>query len=231
MKVIYNDSFKLMGTNYHQQEALAILKKFSKENHYIKMSDDSIREYILKTGKAVYKYHYLESTEVTLVRDPKNPHDSNAIKVFLGELFAGFVPSDVAQKINRYLENSAYSYQATLQGTGGEYKTLNQNLNKVVWANKDISFYLDLVITDTRSDKDLREQQELFYAKVKEGKTRERNKLILVVAICCGLVGFLFAAVAISFLIQVKILEFIVGSLIAAFLFLPGIIYKIISTK
>ena len=49
MKEIFNDSFRLMGTNYHQKEALEIMKKLSKENNYLTMSDEGIKEYILKT--------------------------------------------------------------------------------------------------------------------------------------------------------------------------------------
>ncbi len=56
MTEIYNDSFSLMGTNYHQKEALEIMKKLSKKNNYLTMSDEGIKEYILKTYSNVYEY-------------------------------------------------------------------------------------------------------------------------------------------------------------------------------
>lgn len=231
MKEIYRNSFKLMGVNYHPKEAQEILEKISKENHYIKMTDEGVKEYILKTGKPVYKYRYLETTEVNLIREPQNPHDSNAVKVLVEGLFAGYLPSEVARKVNRYLDNSAYAYEAILHGTGGEYKTLDHNLEEVVWSEKEISFHLELVIKDIRSEKEVRDEHEAFYAKVRENKAKERNRLILIVAICSAIPGLLFTAVAFSFLIQFKMIEFLVGLVIAFLFFTPIIIYKVISSK
>ena len=99
MTEIYNDSFSLMGTNYHQKEALEIMKKLSKKNNYLTMSDEGIKEYILKTYSNVYEYKYLETNDVILVREPKNPHDPNAVKVIAGGLFAGYLPADIAKKV------------------------------------------------------------------------------------------------------------------------------------
>ncbi|NQJ70596.1 restriction endonuclease [Streptococcus suis] len=230
MTEIFNDSFRLMGTNYHQKEALEIMKKLSKKNNYLTMSDEGIKEYILKTYSNVYEYKYLETNDVILVREPKNPHDPNAVKVLAGGLFAGYLPADIAKKVNRYVGKSGYNIKVTLHGSGGKFKTLNDTLTKVISDEKEISFRLDLVISKVSIPKKSASSVDGIASPVQTTNSFWKN-LFLILSFLSVLIGILFVLVAFSFLLKQKILEFFVGLVIGILLFAPVITYKLIFKK
>ncbi|MBP8703654.1 MAG: HIRAN domain-containing protein [Streptococcus sp.] len=227
MTEIYNDSFSLMGTNYHQKEALEIMKKLSKKNNYLTMSDEGIKEYILKTYSNVYEYKYLETNDVILVREPKNPHDPNAVKVIAGGLFAGYLPADIAKKVNRYVGKSDYNIKATLHGRGGKFKTLNDTLTKVISDEKEVSFRLELLINKVSIPKKSASSVDSIASHFQTTNSFWQN-LFLILSL---LIGILFVLVAFSFLLEQKILEFFVGLVIGALFFAPAIAYKLIFKK
>ncbi|HGO8537556.1 restriction endonuclease [Streptococcus suis] len=230
MTEIYNDSFRLMGTNYHQKEALEIMKKLSKKNNYLTMSDDGIKEYILKTYSNVYEYKYLETNDIILVREPKNPHDPNAVKVLAGGLFAGYLPADIAKKVNRYVGKSDYNIKATLHGRGGKFKTLDDTLTKVISDEKEISFRLDLVVNKVPIPKKSASSVDSLASPVQTTNSFWQN-LFLILSFLLILIGILFVLVAFSFLLKQKILEFFVGLVIGVLFFAPATAYKLIFKK
>ncbi|HEL2027885.1 HIRAN domain-containing protein [Streptococcus suis] len=230
MTEIYNDSFRLMGTNYHQKEALEIMKKLSKKNNYLTMSDEGIKEYILKTYSNVYEYKYLETNDVILVREPKNPHDPNAVKVLAGGLFAGYLPADIAKKVNRYVGKSDYNIKATLHGRGGKFKTLNDTLTKVISDEKEISFRLDLVISKVSIPKKSASSVDSIASPTQTTNSFWQN-LFLILSFLSVLIGILFILVAFSFLLKQKILEFFVGLVIGVLFFALVAVYKYIFKK
>ncbi|HEP1844929.1 TPA: HIRAN domain-containing protein [Streptococcus suis] len=230
MTEIYNDSFRLMGTNYHQKEALEIMKKLSKKNNYLTMSDEGIKEYILKTYSNVYEYKYLETNDVILVREPKNPHDPNAVKVLAGGLFAGYLPADIAKKVNRYVGKSGYNIKATLHGSGGKFKTLNDTLTKVISDEKEISFRLDLVVSKVSIPKKSTSSVDSIASPAQTTKSFWQN-LFLILSFLSILIGILFVLVAFSFLLKQKILEFFVGLVIGVLFLAPATAYKFIFKK
>lgn len=151
MKEIFNDNFLLMGTNYHKRDAQNVVKKIGKVNFRWNIPDDELKNYIRKTLRPVYRYSTIETEKVTLEREPTNKHDANAIKVLVEGVFAGYVPSEIAGKINIYLKNpKRYKIQANLEGRGGECKSLSSDLKKLEKERKNISFYLQLTIFDTQ---------------------------------------------------------------------------------
>ncbi|HEL2235603.1 TPA: HIRAN domain-containing protein [Streptococcus suis] len=230
MTEIYNDSFKLMGTNYHQKEALEIMKKLSKKNNYLTMSDEDIKEYVLKTYSNVYEYKYLETNDVILVREPKNPHDPNAVKVLAEGLFAGYLPADIAKKVNQYVGKSDYNIKATLHGRGGKFKTLNDTLTKVISDEKEISFRLDLVISKVSIPKKSASSVGSIASPVQTTNSFWKN-LFLILSFLSVLIGILFVLVAFSYLLKQKILEFFVGLVIGVLFFAPATAYKLIFKK
>ncbi|MBL1124840.1 restriction endonuclease [Streptococcus suis] len=230
MTEIYNDSFRLMGTNYHQKEALEIMKKLSKKNNYLTMSDEGIKEYILKTYSNVYEYKYLETNDIILVREPKNPHDTNAVKVLAGGLFAGYLPADIAKKVNRYVGKSDYNIKATLHGRGGKFKTLDDTLTKVISDEKEISFRLDLVVNKVPIPKKSASSVDSLASPVQTTNSFWQN-LFLILSFLLILIGILFVLVAFSFLLKQKILEFFVGLVIGVLFFAPATAYKLIFKK
>lgn len=45
-----------------------------------------------------------KGTELTLVPEPTNPYDPNAVKIFWGEIFCGYVPAKFSAEISGLIE-------------------------------------------------------------------------------------------------------------------------------
>lgn len=145
-KIVFHDDFLLMGTNYHQEEAEIAADFLSKGIHYFGKDNKSLKSYMLETYKPVYKYNKLKTVDVQLLPEPSNPHDKNAVKVLVNNIFVGYLPAVIASQISSYIANPNYRYDAILTGRGGPYKTLNIETERVVSREKELTYYLDLTI-------------------------------------------------------------------------------------
>ena len=145
-KIVFHDDFLLMGTNYHKEEAEAAADFLSEGVHYFGKDNKSLKSYMLETYKPVYKYNKLKTVDVHLLPEPSNPHDKNAIKVLVNNIFVGYLPAVIASQISSYIANPNYRYDAILTGRGGPYKTLNVETERVVTREKELTYYLDLTI-------------------------------------------------------------------------------------
>lgn len=144
--IVFRDDFLLMGTNYHKEEAEAAADFLSNGVHYFGKDNKSLKSYMLETYKPVYKYNKLKTVDVQLLPEPSNPHDKNAVKVLVNNIFVGYLPAVVASQISSYIANPNYRYDAILTGRGGPYKTLNIETERVVSCEKELTYYLDLTI-------------------------------------------------------------------------------------
>ena len=135
-----------MGTNYHQEEAEIAADFLSKGVHYFGKDNKSLKSYMLETYKPVYKYNKLKTVDVQLLPEPSNPHDKNAVKVLVNNIFVGYLPAVIASQISSYTANPNYRYDAILTGRGGPYKTLNIETERVITREKELTYYLDLTI-------------------------------------------------------------------------------------
>lgn len=145
-KIIYHDEFRLMGTNYHKQEAFAAADYLSGYEHYFGKTGKELKSYLQRSLKPVYKYNKLKTVDVLLQREPTNPHDKNAVKVLINNTFVGYLPAEIAKRFSSCIGNPKYRYDAILTGRGGPYKTLSSNLEKVVTQQKELYFELNLTI-------------------------------------------------------------------------------------
>ena len=145
-KIIFHEDFLLMGTNYHKEEAEIAADFLSKGIHYFGKDNKSLKSYMLETYKPVYKYNKLKTVDVQLLPEPSNPHDKNAVKVLVNNIFVGYLPAVIASQISSYIANPNYRYDAILTGRGGPYKTLNIETERVVTREKELTYYLDLTI-------------------------------------------------------------------------------------
>lgn len=145
-RIIYHDEFRLMGTNYHKQEAFAAADYLSGYEHYFGKTGKELKSYLQRSLKPVYKYNKLKTIDVLLQREPTNSHDKNAVKVLINDTFVGYLPAEIAKRFSSCIGNPKYRYDAILTGRGGPYKTLSSNLEKVVTQQKELYFELDLTI-------------------------------------------------------------------------------------
>lgn len=145
-KIIFHDDFLLMGTNYHKEEAELAADFLSGGIHYFGKDNKSLKSYMLETYKTVYKYNKLKTVDVHLLPEPSNPHDKNAVKVLVNNIFVGYLPAMIATQVSSYISNQNYRYDAILTGRGGPYKTLNIETERVVSRKSDLTYYLDLTV-------------------------------------------------------------------------------------
>ena len=145
-KIIFHEDFLLMGTNYHKEEAEIAADFLSKGIHYFGKDNKSLKSYMLETYKPVYKYNKLKTVDVQLLPEPSNPHDKNAVKVLVNNIFVGYLPAVIASQISSYIANPNYRYDAILTGRGGPYKTLNIETERVISREKELTYYLDLTV-------------------------------------------------------------------------------------
>ncbi|HHA8398493.1 TPA: HIRAN domain-containing protein [Streptococcus pneumoniae] len=143
---VFRDDFLLMGTNYHQEEAEIAADFLSKGVHYFGKDNKSLKSYMLETYKPVYKYNKLKTVDIHLLPEPSNPHDKNAVKVLVNNIFVGYLPAMIATQVSSYISNPNYRYDAILTGRGGPYKTLNIETERVVSRKSDLTYYLDLTV-------------------------------------------------------------------------------------
>lgn len=145
-KIVFHDDFLLMGTNYHKEEAELAADFLSGGIHYFGKDNKSLKSYMQKTYKPVYKYNKLKTVDVQLLPEPSNPHDKNAVKVLVNNIFVGYLPAMIATQISSYISNPNYRYDAILKGRGGPYKTLNIETERVNSCESDLTYYLDLTV-------------------------------------------------------------------------------------
>lgn len=145
-KIIFHEDFLLMGTNYHKEEAELAADFLSGGIHYFGKDNKSLKSYMLETYKTVYKYNKLKTVDVHLLPEPSNPHDKNAVKVLVNNIFVGYLPAMIATQVSSYISNQNYRYDAILTGRGGPYKTLNIETERVVSRKSDLTYYLDLTV-------------------------------------------------------------------------------------
>ena len=76
-------------------------------------------------GKKIYEYNYLD-TNATLVPEPTNPHDKNAIKVCINNQLVGYIKREETSIVSSILSNAYIEYIRAFV-SGGKYKIISMN--------------------------------------------------------------------------------------------------------
>lgn len=156
-----------MGTNYYQNDAQKIMQSIGKESPYWRKTNREILDYIQSNWKDLYRYYKVVTNDVKIVREPNNKHDKNALKVTVNNKLAGYIPAEIAKKLNPIFKNqSSYQIIASIKGFGGEYKTLNKSGKSIKSFKKDVSFYLDLSIYQIDKQKQVSAKDETLVQRI-----------------------------------------------------------------
>ena len=112
--------FYVAGMNYRLDSVKSILI----ENHrYKRPSGD----------RPVYKYHYFEAP-CTLVPEPRNQVDKNAIMIMCNGIHIGYVPADMCKDIKKIIKKC----YANVIIKGGKYKEYDPDDNE--WVVRESEF-------------------------------------------------------------------------------------------
>lgn len=123
-----NFVFGVAGVYYRQKE---IMRDLMDESYEYGLTKKEILEEGLDDTR-IYKYDIV-NTAASLVPEPDNPHDPNAIKVIVGDVLVGYVPAEKTARVRNILERKEI-IKTICQIYGGEYKYL---------ADKDSSIEYD----------------------------------------------------------------------------------------
>ncbi len=115
-------NFYVAGTSYQQAE----IESLASENFDYSLSKREIGEQY-SDGDRIYKYEFLV-TNVNLVPEPTNAHDSNAIKVIADNVHIGYIKAGKCAEV-RNLLNSERNLSFAIEIYGGPYKTLYVDYN------------------------------------------------------------------------------------------------------
>lgn len=132
---IFEVESHVAGTSYYNKA----ISKSMKSNSYYKLPDDKL----IKLGKErVYEYFPLHEN-VTLVPEPTNPHDKNAVMVMLNHSLIGYIPGEDAPFVCKLIaSNSLLSAEVDI--LGGNVKTIYPNGDVVIGKN---NFHINLKYT------------------------------------------------------------------------------------
>ena len=111
-------SFIVAGTEYHMDDIVFLATEQKKFSMPV--------EKIIEKGwinKKLFHY-YFTNEPVTLVPEPTNQHDPNAVKVMINNIFVGYVPK-THNVLALQLLSAGYS-NITAYVSGGEYKKVNE---------------------------------------------------------------------------------------------------------
>ena len=102
--------FNVAGVYYYKDGVRAAAKKrkdfaLSEEEFRVNHSN----------GKKVFQYYFSRGSSVALIPEPNNPHDPNAVAVYVNGIQVGHVPAELAPDMRSVL-NAGYSAEAFLSG-------------------------------------------------------------------------------------------------------------------
>lgn len=99
----------------------------------------------------VYKYADFFTRDFSLIPEPDNEYDENAIKVMVDKFHVGYLSRKTAKTVATLmsLENKKISFDGLLTIVGGPYKMLDYYEDKVITKRDDFNFKLHCSIIDS----------------------------------------------------------------------------------
>lgn len=130
-------SFNVAGASFRMDAITSLLEvdpKFIEKPSVIAQSKYAT--------KKIYRYKNYKS-ECELVPEPKNPHDKNAIAIFVKGKMIGYVPKDDNLLVKKIMALNP-EYDAKVRITGGDYKIvdIDEDVEKF---KRDLSVYVDIL--------------------------------------------------------------------------------------
>lgn len=124
--------FKVAGTSYNQENLDSLIKLLVTREDYIGDYMTFTNREIRDSLERIYKHSGCTTVDVRYVEEPENEYDPNAIKIYIHELFIGYVPQKINSEIKKYLNNTELTIKSSAQIVGGKYKEYSFTQDKVI---------------------------------------------------------------------------------------------------
>lgn len=112
-------SFRVAGLTYRMNAVQAVIKR----NPFYGMDTGTLQYSDFAMNRKIYEYSS-ELPEPQFSPDPSNPHDPNAIGVYISEWFVGYVPKDETAQVSAIL---AAKYKSRAWLSGGKWKCVHED--------------------------------------------------------------------------------------------------------
>lgn len=146
----------------------SILKEYVKENYDTNRFDKDDYDYwtnkeIEEFEFEVYQYELYESGTITLVPNPDNPYDPNAIMVLHKDMgMIGYIPKRDNINLATFLNNDFYNIKVDMELESGPYKYYDLETDKVI--KKTNPYYLRLYIKPSINDVETPKDNQMIKA-------------------------------------------------------------------
>lgn len=128
-------SFEAVGVNYRLDDLLPLAEP---SRTYTWDDDKLLQKY--GDDQTIYKY-FFNNLYGSLVPEPSNPHDPNAIKVELNNVHVAYVPADLCDDVKELL---LQGYTPRVSVRGGPCKQIKNGV--VTDVDKKFRIYVDMTI-------------------------------------------------------------------------------------
>lgn len=162
--------------NPNEVSIQSILKKYVKENYDTDRFDKDDYDYwtnkeIQDFEFEVNQYELYETGTITLVPNPDNPYDPNAIMVLHKDMgMIGYIPRSDNVNLAKFLNNDFDNIQVDMELESGPYKYYDLEADKV--KKKNNPYYLRLYIKPSINDVRTPEDNQII--KTTESNTKEQ---------------------------------------------------------
>ena len=117
---LVKEDFYVAGSNYYS----ANIKKLACANEEWKKSGKKLAAEG-RVMEKIFRYTYINKP-VKLIPEAKNPHDKNAVAVYIAGELVGYIPAEDALHVRQVLSSKKIKYISSFIG-GGDYKVVSED--------------------------------------------------------------------------------------------------------
>lgn len=117
---LVKEDFRVTGVAYYT----ANIKKLACANEDWKKSGKKLAAEG-RVMEKIFRYTYINKP-VKLIHEPKNPHDKNAVAVYVAGEQVGYIPAEDAPHVRQVLSSKKIKYISSFIG-GGDYKVVSED--------------------------------------------------------------------------------------------------------
>lgn len=128
-------TFKVAGTSHRLESLDSLIRLLVTREDYIGDFMTYTNKEIRESHERIYKYSGCTTDVVKYIEEPENEHDNNAIKVYIHDLWIGYVPKSINSELKKFLSENEYIINSSAQIVGGKYKEYSFVQDKVVTGN------------------------------------------------------------------------------------------------
>nr|DAX04303.1 MAG TPA: HRAN protein [Bacteriophage sp.] len=139
---VYYETFKTVGSTFRKKSDLNNAIKYIAEDYFGEFYDGMSNKEIAEDMGRVYKYQDFYTNNVSLIPEPENEYDKNAIKVLVSDFCIGYIPKNINKQILSFVNDDTLDRDLTVEIIGGPYKELDFIEDKVTTTNDNYGFEL-----------------------------------------------------------------------------------------